>query len=130
MAPSPESSKGSARVARFVRWGVLLAIWGSMTYTTIAHQRVGGGPQGVPPVDALCPFGGMATLYKLAAGGGYIQRTFSSSVILLVGVVVTALVVRRAFCGRSRPRAELMGSLRRLPRVAYFAAEMAASLMT
>lgn len=70
-----------------------------MTYITVLHQKTGGGPQGAPTVHALCPMGGVATLYKVVADGTFIQRTFPSAIILLLGTVVLALVFRRAFCG-------------------------------
>lgn len=89
----------SNRIARFVRWGALFAIWALITHVTVEHQRLGGGPEGAPTVDALCPFGGLATLYRVCAGGGYLQRVFPSSIVLLVGTLLSALVLRRAFCG-------------------------------
>lgn len=50
-------------------------------------------------MDALCPFGGVETLYKWAVDGTFLRRTFPSSLILLAGTVLLALVLRRAFCG-------------------------------
>ena len=84
---------------RVLRWCVLAVVWGMITYITVQHQRLGGGPEGAPTVDALCPFGGLATLYRLCAGGEYLQRVFPSSVVLLVGVLLSALLLRRSFCG-------------------------------
>ncbi|MHB8995521.1 MAG: 4Fe-4S binding protein [Armatimonadota bacterium] len=87
------------RLARVVRWGILFIIWGLMTHVTLAHQRLGGGPEGAPTVDALCPFGGLSTLYRVCAGGEYLQRVFPSSIVLLVGALLSALLLRRSFCG-------------------------------
>ena len=50
-------------------------------------------------VDFLCPFGGVETLYSLLTGDGFIRHTAASSVILLVGMLVMAVVYRRSFCG-------------------------------
>lgn len=69
-----------------------------MTYGAVIHQIKGGGPQGTAPVDALCPFGGMETLYKLLAYGDFLKRTNTSNLFLLAGVLVMALVVRKSFC--------------------------------
>ncbi len=78
---------------------ILVAVWALMTYLAFAHQQAGGGPEGVPTVHALCPFGGMATLYKTLADGSFVRRTQASAVILLGGTLLLALVFRRAFCG-------------------------------
>jgi len=86
------------RTARLVRWGVLAAVLVGLTVLAALHQRVGvGKPVGV---DALCPFGGLETLGTLVTGGFLIKRIALSSVLLLGATVITALVFRRAFCGR------------------------------
>ncbi len=85
--------------SRTLRLLSLVAVWAIMTYITVLHQKTGGGPEGAPTVHALCPMGGVATLYKVVADGTFIQRTFPSSIILLLGTGVLALVFRRAFCG-------------------------------
>ena len=98
--------------ARIVRWSVLGAILAGVTVLGILHQYLGvAKPVGV---DALCPFGGLETLGSLLAGGGLIKRVAWSSVLLLGATVVTALVFRRAFCGRICPLGflqELFGGL-------------------
>ena len=70
-----------------------------MTWTGYRHQVLGGGPTGVPPVDALCPFGGMESLYSFMASGTWLRRVAPSSLVLLAIVVLTALLVGRVFCG-------------------------------
>jgi polyferredoxin len=94
VASSPSTAK-SRRTSRWIRIGVLGAVLALFTAIGIAHQR------GVPVVgvDALCPFGGIESLWTLLTAGTLVQRIAMSSVILLVGVVLTAVVFRRAFCG-------------------------------
>lgn len=75
------------------------AVWALMTVIAILHQYRGGGPHGAPTVDALCPMGGLATLYKVLADGEYLQRVFPSAVILLVATVLLVILFRRVFCG-------------------------------
>ncbi len=75
------------------------AVWALMTVITILHQYRGGGPDGVPTVDSLCPMGGLATLYKVLADGEYLQRVFPSAIILLGATLLVAVILRRAFCG-------------------------------
>jgi len=94
------NTSGKPRSAsRTLRLLSLMAVWALMTYITVLHQKTGGGPEGAPTVHTLCPMGGVATLYKVLADGTFIQRTFPSAIILLLGTVVLALVFRRAFCG-------------------------------
>jgi ferredoxin len=89
------------RRARTVRWIVLAAVLVFVTALGIAHQRLGvGKPVGV---DALCPFGGLETLGTLVTGGFLVRRIALSSVLLLGATVGTAVVFRRAFCGRICP---------------------------
>ena len=92
---SGRTDRTSQRISRRVRWGVLGAVLVAITALGIAHQR---GVQ-VVGVDALCPFGGIETLFTLATTASLIQRVAASSVILLVGVALTAALFRRTFCG-------------------------------
>jgi polyferredoxin len=92
---SSQSTAKSRRTSRWIRIGVLGAVLALFTAIGIAHQR------GVPVVgvDALCPFGGIETLWTLLTAGTFVQRIAMSSVILLVGTVLVAVVFRRSFCG-------------------------------
>ncbi len=47
---------------------------------------------------ALCPFGGLASLYSVVTTGTFIHRTHASSLMLLLAVVLTALLAGRVFC--------------------------------
>ncbi|MBC7265705.1 MAG: 4Fe-4S binding protein [Coriobacteriia bacterium] len=108
------SPKAPRRTARLVRWGVLAAVLALVTTLGILHQRAGVvRPVGV---DALCPFGGLETLWSLVSQGAFVRRVALSSVLLLVATVVVALVFRRAFCGRICPLGflqEIFGGLGR-----------------
>jgi polyferredoxin len=102
------------KTARIVRWTILASILVFVTVLGVLHQRLGvGKPVGV---DALCPFGGLETLGTLLTGGFLIKRVALSSVLLLGASIATALVFRRAFCGRICPLGylqELFGGLGR-----------------
>jgi NAD-dependent dihydropyrimidine dehydrogenase PreA subunit len=89
------SDKGAQRTSRTIRLAVLGVGLAVITGIGIAHQN------GVPVVgvDALCPFGGIETLWALITSATLIQRIAASAVILLVVVLATALIFRRAFCG-------------------------------
>lgn len=71
----------------------------SMTWTGYRHQVLGGGPTGVPAVDALCPLGGMESLYSFLTSGVWLRRVAPSALILLVIVAVATILFGRVFCG-------------------------------
>ena len=54
----------------------------------------------VASAEAFCPFGGLETLYQtITSGGSFISHTHLSNVVLLIAVLVSALLLRSAFCG-------------------------------
>jgi len=50
-------------------------------------------------LHALCPFGGVVTLYHLAAAGTFIQKIHMSAVILMGLVFLLAVLFGPVFCG-------------------------------
>lgn len=93
--------------SRIVRWVVLGAALLFMTGITIAHQYVNvSKPAGV---DALCPFGGLETLFTFISGGTFIKKTAMSALVLFAGTIGLALVFRRSFCGQLCPLGALQG---------------------
>jgi polyferredoxin len=109
------SDKGARSRARWFRWIVLGAVLIGMTAIVTAHAT-GRGAGRWAPVDFLCPFGGLETLYSLLLGDGFLRHTAASSVILLVGMLLMALVYRRSFCGTICPLGTLQGLLGALGR--------------
>ncbi len=85
----------SSRFRMSVQIGFLLFL----TWVGMRHQMLGGGPEGAPAVDALCPFGGMESLYIFLTSGGWLRRVAPSALILLVAVVLMTIVSGRTFCG-------------------------------
>jgi polyferredoxin len=72
-----------------------------IAYTTIIHVVAGesAGTSTVSP-EAYCPFGGLETLYKYITGTGtFVTHTHLSNLVVAVAVLVTALLLRSAFCG-------------------------------
>jgi polyferredoxin len=69
----------------------------------VAVQHATAGPESVnltASAEAFCPFGGLETLYQyIASGGSFISHTHLSNLVLLVAVLLTALLLRSAFCG-------------------------------
>ncbi|MTV49229.1 4Fe-4S binding protein [Heliobacillus mobilis] len=70
-----------------------------MGYFGIRHQIVGGGPQGSPPLDSYCVFGGVETLWSYVTKGQFLQKTNLSNLVLLTAAVLVTLLTGASFCG-------------------------------
>jgi polyferredoxin len=83
------------------RRGVQLFFAGFIAYVTIVHSLAGESAGNITASpEAYCPFGGLETIYKyLTSGGSFVSHTHLSNLVLAVGVLVTALLLRSAFCG-------------------------------
>jgi ferredoxin len=102
------TDKASQQRARIVRWSILGVILVGITTIVTIHVNFNGAGKPVG-VDALCPFGGVETLYSLISGAGFIEKTAASAVVLLLGMLGMALVFRRSFCGQLCPLGALQG---------------------
>ncbi|MBC8059147.1 MAG: 4Fe-4S binding protein, partial [Clostridiaceae bacterium] len=85
------------KYVKYLRWVLLGFFLIMVTRETYLHQIQGGGV--APSIHALCPYGGLETLYSLVFGGTFLQKIFSGTMILLEITLVLALVFRRSFCG-------------------------------
>lgn len=54
---------------------------------------------GIASLHAVCPFGGVVTLYRLITQGSFIQKIHMSSVILLGLILLSAVLFGPVFCG-------------------------------
>jgi polyferredoxin len=97
---SKRSDRGAQRRSRAVRRVVLAASLIAITAIGLLHQY--GGIK-IVGVDALCPFGGIETLWTLVTAGVFVKQIAASSLILLGVTVVIAVVFRRSFCGTLCP---------------------------
>ncbi len=102
------TDKAAQKRSRMIRWGVLGFVLVAMTGVVTAHQFVNGTGK-LASVDALCPFGGIETLYSLISGAGFIEKTAASGVVLLIGMLAMGLLMRRSFCGQVCPLGTLQG---------------------
>ena len=80
------------QLARRISLGFFLTL---TTVLTFLHQKL----QNIPNIDSFCPFGGIETLYKYAAGGELIKKLEISNIFLLVSIVILGIVLSRFFCG-------------------------------
>lgn len=105
--------KSARRKFNLIRWSVLLGVLAVSTVIGLLHQYVPS--LRTVGVDALCPFGGVESLWRLMADGTFLKRVAWGSFVLLGGAVVTNIVFGRAFCGQFCPLGtlqELMGKAR------------------
>ena len=82
-----------------IRYGIMIGFLLFLTWVGYRHQVLGGGPAGVPPVDALCPLGGLESLYTWLRSGTWLRRTAPSAMALFVSVAAITLLFGRVFCG-------------------------------
>ena len=83
------------------RRSVQLAFAGFIAYVTIIHVLAGESAGNITASpEAYCPFGGLETLYKYVTGGGtFVSHTHLSNLVVAIAVLITALLLRSAFCG-------------------------------
>ncbi|MGH4139726.1 4Fe-4S binding protein [Clostridium sp.] len=81
----------------YLRWSLLGLFVVLVSVAAYLHQVLGG--QKAPSIHALCPFGGLESLYTLFTTGGFIGKIFSGTIILFAITLVIAIIFRRSFCG-------------------------------
>jgi NapH/MauN family ferredoxin-type protein len=101
-------SKLSLRIfAQFVVVAVIVSL-------ALIHQKL--GIEKAAPIDAYCPFGAVESFFTLLFDGGFLQKIFTSSFILLGVFLVATLVFGRVFCGYFCPLGAIQEWLRALGR--------------
>jgi len=70
-------------------------------YVTVVHVAAGESASNVTASpEAYCPFGGLETFYKyIISGGSFVSHTHLSNLVLAAAVLISALLLRSAFCG-------------------------------
>ena len=97
--PSSENNKKQKDHLQYLRYAILFFFLIFMTWMGYRHQLLGGGPAGSPTVDALCPFGGLESIYSWLKEGYWLRRIALSSFVLFIGVTIATLLTGRVFCG-------------------------------
>ena len=103
----PRSS--SRKTARAVRLTALIGILALSTTLGLLHADKSEFFLAAS-VDAFCPFGGIETVWSYLATGVMLKRIAFSSIVLLAGTILVALVAGRSFCGQVCP----LGTLQEL----------------
>ncbi|HKK65497.1 MAG TPA: 4Fe-4S binding protein [Clostridia bacterium] len=94
--------KARKKVAR-IRTAVQILFFVIIAFIAVNHTltETGGG---IPIVSkaslhAVCPVGGLVSIYQFAAVGEFVKQTHASSFILMIIVFSLTIVVGPAFCG-------------------------------
>jgi polyferredoxin len=101
-------------LSRIFQYGTRFFILIFATYLAVMHQLK--GVLAAPNAHAYCPFGGLESVYKFLASGGYIQKIMPATMVLFVSSVLLVVVLNRAFCGWICPLGTLQMLFDRLAR--------------
>jgi polyferredoxin len=80
----------------YLRWGLLTLFTVLITLAAFAHTKESGL---YPSIHALCPFGGLESLFSVFTSGTFISKIFSGTMLLFAITLVLAIAFRRSFCG-------------------------------
>jgi len=85
------------KVTKFIRWVLLASFLILITIQAFLHQVNGGGVS--PSIHALCPYGGLESLYSVIFSGTFVQKIFIGTMTLLAITLLLSIFFRRSFCG-------------------------------
>jgi len=92
-------NKAKVRWTRLLRYISQAGFAAYILYLSVRHALFESNVNPVPSIDALCPFGGIATLWRFVSEGLYVPKTHLSNLVLVIGLLIGALVAGAAFCG-------------------------------
>lgn len=102
MAEKKKKRMSRKKIAR-IRTGVQIFFFVLIAFIAVNHSlsETGGG---IPVVSdaslhAVCPFGGVVSIYQFAEVGDFVKKTHASSFILMIIVFGLALLAGPVFCG-------------------------------
>lgn len=85
------------KIVMYLRWSLLALFTILVTIAAYLHISQGGGKS--PSIHALCPFGGLESLYQLFTTGSFVSKIFAGTMILFGITLLVAIFFRRSFCG-------------------------------
>lgn len=77
---------------------------------SVRHNLIGEAATAAS-IDALCPLGGLETLWRSLVEGQYVPKTHPSNVVLGIGLLVGTILAGAAFCGWVCPFGTLQDGL-------------------
>ena len=107
IARKPRTRRMRSQILRRVVQGAFVAL----ILVAAGRHAAGGESAGLASLDALCPFGGLETLWRMLADGTYVPKTHPSNIVLGVGLLAGVLLAGAAFCGWICPMGSLQDGL-------------------
>jgi len=95
---------------------ILAALLIYISFEAYMHQVKGGGPDGAASIHALCPYGGLESLYTIFTADTFIDKLYSGTFVLFAVTIILAVIFRRAFCGWLCPLGGIQEFIGRLGR--------------
>lgn len=97
---SPSKIKSRAEKTRL---GVQIFVFVLIAFTAVNHslEEIGKstGIFGSASLHAVCPFGGVVSIYQYISSGVFVQKIHESSFILMILVFILAVAFGPVFCG-------------------------------
>ena len=85
------------QLTKYLRWGLLALFVVLVSIAAYLHIAFGGAKS--PSIHALCPFGGLESLYQVFTTGSFIAKIFAGTMTLFIITLILAVIFRRSFCG-------------------------------
>jgi NapH/MauN family ferredoxin-type protein len=113
LGPLPPAAARRRRMAWTQRLRRLTQfIFGALIIITSLTHNLAVEDGTTASIDALCPFGGIETVWRyLSTGGQFVPKTHQSNLILLFGLLAGTLIAGGAFCGWICPFGAVMDGL-------------------
>ncbi len=103
MSDAPTQKPTRSKTSRPIRRGVQIFFFALigliMVNKTLAASGIAIPFLSTASLHALCPFGGIETLFNLATLGVFVQKIHSSSVVLLALILFLAVLAGPVICG-------------------------------
>ena len=95
----PTKKTNAGRLRLLSQIGFFLLIAGIAGGKQLTERGITAGFLPDVSLHAICPFGGVETIYQYVTAGTFIQKIHSASFILMLLVLLTALLFGPLFCG-------------------------------
>ncbi len=100
---NPQTARQRVARTQTVRHIVQLLFVAFIVYSAVIHNT--STTEGATAsTDALCPFGGLETLWKYMTTGQFVSKTHLSNVVLGAGLLLGVVLAGGAFCSWVCPR--------------------------
>ncbi len=116
-------AKGKGRIATPLTWARRAVQAGFSVFILVSAYLHFNDKGGYPPIDTICPFGAVETMWTYFTTGHFLPKTSTPNFVLGIGLFIGTFIVGGAFCGWICPFGALQDALTwiqqklRLPKV-------------